>query len=131
MKVKEITVSTSRKLGLPGYSSFDVSAFVTVSLEKGDDVQKIYLRAWETVEKQVLSRITDKGLESPVAKEAQDPDDPQDWLEHESPDEQKSKIRSAKKVKEMKEDLKKANKLARDEPKKNVPSIKPTKGGGD
>jgi hypothetical protein len=118
MKVKEITVGTSRKLGLPGYSSFDVSAFVTVSLGKNDDVQNAYNKAWATVEKQVIDRVEAKGLESPVAAEAQDEKDPADWLEHASPDEQRQKIKATKKLDETESNLKK-------EAANRIPSVFP------
>ena len=56
-KVKEISVGTSRKIGLPGYSSYDVSAFVTVTLEEGDKPKDAYKRAWDTVDGQVIKHI--------------------------------------------------------------------------
>ena len=123
MRIKEITVGTSRKLGLPGYSSFDVSAFVTVELEKNDDAKETYKKAWKTIEEQVVSRITLKGLESPIAAEAQNPSDPNDWMNHESPSEQKGKIKSAKILQDMSETLTKEN-------KGSIPSVKPHMKGG-
>lgn len=132
MKVKEITVGTARKLGLPGYSSLDVSAFVTVTLENGDIPADAYKRAWDTIEEQVIGRIEAKGLESPVAKEAQNPSDPADWLEHKSPEEQKASIKSAKRLKEMETKLKIDSKAVTTAVAVNtVPSVMPTKRGGD
>lgn len=124
-KVKEISVSTSRKLGLPGYSSLDVSALISIELDEDEDVQEAYARAWKTVEDQVVGRIKKKGLESPVVAEAQNEDDPQDWLEHDTPEQQKNKIKANKRLQEAEEGLKK------DKKKKTggIPSIKPRKGG--
>ena len=121
-KIKELTVGTARKMGLPGYSSFDVSAFVTVSLENGDLPADAYKRAWEIVEKQVIDRIKAKGLESPVAAEAQKPENPNDWLEHQTPEEQKFKIKAAKRLEEVQQKLK---------PVSTIPSIKPSMRGGE
>lgn len=126
MKVKEITVSTARKLGLPGYSSLDVAAAVTVTLEDGDEPTEAYKRAWDTVEGQVVGRIQLKGLESPVAAEAQDKSNPQDWLDHESPEEQKAKINAAKRLKEV-EKLR----VTAVDSSAVIPSVMPTRKGGD
>ena len=77
--IKEITVGTSRKIGLPGYSSYDASAFITVALDKKDKLGESYERAWEIVEEQVLGRVEVKGLKSPVASEVGEVDEPE-WL---------------------------------------------------
>lgn len=122
MKVTEITVGTGRKLGLPGYSSLDISAFVTVTLEGKEDVQEAYKRAWNTVEEQVIGRIKVKGLESPVAAESQNKEKPTDWLEHDTPEQQRLKISSAKKLTETEEKLKAAS-------IDKIPSIMPTRKG--
>jgi hypothetical protein len=128
MKVKEVTVSTGRKMGLPGYSSFDVTAFVTVTLDEKDILEEVYKKAWSIVEDQVTSRIKSKGLESPVAAEAQNPKDPGDWLEHDTPDIQKSKILAAKQLQMKQERLKMPQS---DSVVNKIPSIKPRSGGGD
>lgn len=122
MKVKEISVGTARKLGLPGYSSYDVNAFVTVTLEDGDLPADAYKRAWDTVDEQVVGRIKSKGLESPIAAESQNPDDPADWLNHDTPDQQQKKIESQKKIQEMLKGTK--------DTLKNI-SVKPTQKGGE
>lgn len=98
MKVKEITVGTSRKIGLPGYSSFDASAFITVALDEKDDVKEAYKKSWETVEIQVLKTVKRKGLQSPVTSEMEEPEEPE-WLKGRSPD----TIPSVKPIKNMKE----------------------------
>jgi hypothetical protein len=52
-KIKEITVSTKRTQGLPGYSSISKEALVTLSLEEGEEYGNVYKHAWELVNKQV------------------------------------------------------------------------------
>ena|SRR3990167_7630616 len=101
-KVKELTVGTSRKIGLPGYSSVDVSAFITIKLSDDDIVAEVYNKAWVTVEKQVLKQIKDKGLNSPVAAEVEyDGPEAEEWLNKESPNEQAVKIEANKRMQQV------------------------------
>jgi len=58
-KIKELTVSTGKTIGLPGYSSIKAEAFVTLSLEDGESYDTVYKYAWELVESQVKKQLKD------------------------------------------------------------------------
>jgi len=55
--IKEITVSTKRTQGLPGYSSITKEALVTLSLEEKEDYQEVFKHAWELVNQQVEKEL--------------------------------------------------------------------------
>lgn len=42
MKVKDINIRKSRKIGLPNYSSVEVGASVTIEVEEGDDKESVF-----------------------------------------------------------------------------------------
>ena len=81
-KIKEITVSTKRTIGLPGYSSVGKEAFVTLSLDEGEDYKKVYRHAWKLVEDQVKEQL----------RSFIDPD----WIDEDVPGEAETRERSTK-----------------------------------
>lgn len=70
--VKELTVSKSRTVGLPGYSSIKAEAFITLELDEGEDYNNVYKHAWKVVDDQIFDRLKDY---LPA-----DEDPGQDWL---------------------------------------------------
>lgn len=56
-KITQITVRNGKKMGLPGYSSVDYSAEVTVTLEEGEKYSDVIKYAWHVVETEVEKRI--------------------------------------------------------------------------
>jgi hypothetical protein len=58
-KVKEITVTSKRTVGLPGYSSISKDASITVTIEDGDKIEEVYKKAWEYVNEQVKKQLID------------------------------------------------------------------------
>ncbi|OGZ32280.1 MAG: hypothetical protein A2V69_01070 [Candidatus Portnoybacteria bacterium RBG_13_40_8] len=100
MKIKELTVGTGRKVGQPGYSSIDVSTFVTVELENGEDSEKVFKKAWDMVEGQVLGKLEEKGIDSPVASEVPES---RRWLDHEVEGEAESAKVAKQKIEKTKE----------------------------
>ena len=56
-KVKEITVSVKRTIGLPGYSSIGKEAFVTMTVDGPDDSNHVYRYAWKLVNDQVNGEL--------------------------------------------------------------------------
>lgn len=56
-KPKEIAVRCSYLKALPNYENVRVEAEIVVSLEDGDDVKKVYSRAWDTVGNEVAEQL--------------------------------------------------------------------------
>ncbi len=57
-KVKEITVSRGRTVGLPGFSSIKAEAFITLTIDEGEDYETVYKHAWKTVDKQISDELS-------------------------------------------------------------------------
>lgn len=71
-KVKEITVTRGRTVGLPGFSSIRADASLTLTIEEDEDYEKVYQHAWHTVDKQVSDTLKE------YISADEDPD--QEWL---------------------------------------------------
>ncbi len=53
IKPKEITVSISKKIGMPNYSSINLMASTTYTVDDGEDLLDAYSRAWNDVKDQI------------------------------------------------------------------------------
>ncbi|ELY47341.1 hypothetical protein [Natronorubrum sulfidifaciens] len=67
MKLKEHTVSYSRRVQLERFEPIEVSESVTVDLEEGDDLEEVSSElddlVRENVERRVLKRVLSKKME--------------------------------------------------------------------
>jgi len=57
MKYKEIRVDVKFVKNLGNYQSFSPMAGVTVTVEDGDDVNKVFGEAWDTVKGEIRNQL--------------------------------------------------------------------------
>lgn len=67
MRISEITVIKTKKLGLPNYSSVAATCSVKVSLEENDDIRAAAKKAWSEVQFQLDEELTPYGNKNPQA----------------------------------------------------------------
>jgi hypothetical protein len=71
MKIKELTISKHRKIGLPNYSSIDFGVSITVDMDEKDQVHEISLRLQDLIQAEIDHHLSLYEVNAEI-KEARD-----------------------------------------------------------
>ena len=60
MRIKEITVHRAIKHALPGYGSIEAGSGITIEVEKGENLEKVWNWAWLETQTQIIKKMAEQ-----------------------------------------------------------------------